>query len=72
MLPGAVGLVLAGFELGPVEYGAAMEAFEQSRKPERSLELFDDMVSEPQAVYEQKGSAPPWYPEGFGAASEGL
>lgn len=27
-----------------VEYGAAMEAFEKDRKPERSLELFDEMV----------------------------
>lgn len=35
---------MSGFELGAVEYGAAMEAFEQSRKPERSLEIFDDMV----------------------------
>lgn len=36
---------VAGFELGVVEYGAAIEAFEQAGKPERGLEMFDEMVS---------------------------
>lgn len=35
---------LPGFELGVVEYGAVIEAFEQSGKPEKGLEIFDDMV----------------------------
>lgn len=34
----------AGFELGVVEHGAAIEAFEQAGKPERGLEMFDEMV----------------------------
>lgn len=42
---GVVQWTTAGFELGAMEYGAAMEAFEQSCKPERSLEIFDDMVN---------------------------
>ncbi|CAM9219017.1 unnamed protein product, partial [Scytosiphon promiscuus] len=34
-----------GFELGVVEYGAAIEAFEQAGKPERGLEMFDEMIA---------------------------
>lgn len=37
-------LLYAGFELGVVEYGAAMEAFERAGKPERGLEMFEEMV----------------------------
>ena len=38
-------LSFSGFDLGVVEYGAVMEALEQSGKPERSLEIFDEMVN---------------------------
>eukprot|EP00903_Cladosiphon_okamuranus_P008706 g8340.t1 len=34
-----------GFELGVVEYGAAIEAFEKAGKPERGLEMFDEMTT---------------------------
>lgn len=36
--------LLAGFEVGVVEFGAVMEAFERGGKPERVLETFDEMV----------------------------
>ena len=37
--------VVVGFQLGVVEYGATIEAFEKAGKPERGLEMLDEMVS---------------------------
>lgn len=42
---------LLGFELGVVEYGATIEAFEKAGKPERGLDMFDEMVSTAQRVH---------------------